>query len=261
MSCKCDHKRATYCDVGQGLLTTLKGAFDDKMAYARLNMDDSPDLQAAWHDAKTRFHDHLDGAQAVGGAGQNPEREQAPPETQTEELMIPPPSSGGSNIPPHPAGQFAVRCIDLIDLGLVERSYKGEKKVQHRIVLRFIAGETFEDEDGETQPLWVEDFFTWTCSEKGNLRKFLNSWRGRPFAEREMEEFNVAKLVGVPALIQVSHNIKPEKTYANIDSVMRLPNGMDVPAAPTGYVRVKDRPPREEETNDVTQAANDKMPF
>ena len=79
-----------------------------------------------------------------------------------------------------------------------------------------------------------------------------------------MEEFNVAKLVGVPALIQVSHNIKPEKTYANIDSVMRLPNGMDVSAAPTGYVRVKDRPPREE-TNDVTPSAEviagDGLPF
>ena len=58
MSC-CDHPRGVYCDVGQALRTVQRDAFDKKAAYARIDPDGNPELEAAWQDAKTRFYAHL----------------------------------------------------------------------------------------------------------------------------------------------------------------------------------------------------------
>lgn len=160
--------------------------------------------------------------------------------TQTEELMAR--ENAGSKIPPHPEGQFAAKCIDVIDHGMVERTWKGKTKQQHRISLRFWAGQHGKDGDGKDVPLWIEAWFTLSLAENSALRPFLQSWRGRPFTSEELKGFNVAKLVNATALIQVSHNRTATRTYANIDSIMRLPPGMEPPADFAGYVRVKDRP-------------------
>ena len=146
------------------------------------------------------------------------------------------------NIPPHPEGQFAAKCIDIVDLGMVEMTWQGQTRRKHRIFLRFFCGQYFEDESGERRPLWIDKYFTLSLHENSALRPFLEAWRGRKFTEEELRGFNVAKLLHADALIQVSHNITPEKTYANIDSIMRLPKGMEPAPMLEGYVRVKDRP-------------------
>jgi len=157
-----------------------------------------------------------------------------------EELII---SEGGaSNIPPHPADQFAAKCIDIIDYGLVEMTWQGRTKKKHRGCLRFFCGEYAEGDDGKEFPLWVDAWFTLTLNEKGSLRPFLESWRGRPFTADELKQFNLAQLVGADAFIQVVHKPKNGKTYANIASIMRLPRGTEPVQPPADYVRVKDRP-------------------
>lgn len=164
-----------------------------------------------------------------------------------------------SNIPTHPEGQFPAVCMDLIDLGMVERTWKGKVKKQHRIQVRFFCGEWFDDNEGKQRPLWVDAYFTLSLSEKSALRPFLESWRGQRFTDAELEGFNVAKLYAAPAFVQVEHNPTPQKTYANIKSIMRLPKSMEAPAIPPGYVRVKDRPT---ENGDAPRYDDDDdMPF
>ena len=148
----------------------------------------------------------------------------------------------GTSIPPHPSGQFPARCIDLIDYGLVEMTWQGNTKQKHRICLRFWCGEYGQDAEGKDMPLWVDAFFTLTLDERGSLRPFLQAWRGQAFTPEELKGFNVAVLVGKDAMLQVSHNTKGDRTYANIDSIMRLPRGMESVGDLPGYVRVKDRP-------------------
>jgi hypothetical protein len=150
--------------------------------------------------------------------------------------------SAGSSIPPHPQGQYAARCIDLIDYGMVQMTWQGRTKEKHRICLRFWCGEFGKDGEGKEIPLWVDAWFTLTLDERGSLRPFLQAWRGQAFTGPELAGFNVAVLVGVDAMVQVSHNVKGDRTYANIDSIMRLPKGMAGAGDLSGYVRVKDRP-------------------
>ena len=168
-----------------------------------------------------------------------------------EELIVK--AEGGTSFPPHPDGQHPAICIDIIDRGMVETEYKGEKKEKHKITLRFFCGQwtaTHDDNGNEVQkPLWVDAWFTASLHEKSALRPFLENWRGRAFTDEELAGFNVAKLLHVPAYLQLKHNKTPDRTYCNIGSIMALPKGMDAPQIPTDYVRVKDRPPQEEEND------------
>lgn len=155
--------------------------------------------------------------------------------------------NGGGSIPPHPEGQYAATCIDVIDMGNVEMHWQGQTRIKHRIVLRFYCGENFEDSEGREAPLWVDKWFTLSLHENSALRPFLETWRGKKFTTDELKGFDVAKLYKAPALIQVSHNQTADKTYANIDACLKLAKGMDAPGIPNGYVRVEDRPPKDEQ--------------
>jgi hypothetical protein len=186
----------------------------------------------------------------------------------SEELIA---SAGSSlSIPTHAEGQFPAVCIDIVDLGIVEMTWQGNTRRKHRMYLRFFCGETFTDDEGQERPLWVDQYFTVSLHENSALRPFLEKWRGKRFTAQELRGFNLMQLLHVPAYVQIAHNTKGEKTYANVDSVMRLPKGMEAPAVPESYVRVKDREYEDEDqsADGATHPGNpnwpeddDDMPF
>jgi hypothetical protein len=161
----------------------------------------------------------------------------------------------------HPEGVFAATCIDVIDLGEVKTTFKDKDKVVHKVVIRFWAGERNE----EQEPLYIGERFTLSLSERANLRKFLDAWRGRAFTEEELEQgFDLEKLLGVGAYVQVTHRKGNDgNTYANITSAMRLPQGVTPPEPLVAYIRVKDRDPKEQEHDaDVRSHHDDSdLPF
>jgi hypothetical protein len=66
--------------------------------------------------------------------------------------------------------------------------------------------------------------------EKASLRKWLESWRGKAFTEDESKQFDVAKLVGAPCLLNVIHKEKKDgNKRADIASVSTMPKGMTCP--------------------------------
>lgn len=188
--------------------------------------------------------------------------------------------SGGSSFNPHPAGQYAARCVDVVDVGWVKTQY-GPK---YRVRLVFFGGETEEketDEGKKTFPLLVFSTFSATLSERGNLRPFLESWRGQPFTEDELKKFDLEKLLHAPAFLQIVHNKSPDgtRTYANVKTIMKLPKGMKAPEAPEGFIRACERDdwtgpathpdqhsvdPEEREPQDTTDygsGTDDDLPF
>lgn len=145
--------------------------------------------------------------------------------------------SGGVDFKPHPTGPHAAVCCDIVDLGVWQDQYPGQApRDVRKIRLVFQTEEVREDGKRFT----VGRMFTASLGEKANLRKFIVSWRGVDFTEAELKAFNLVKLIGAPALIQVKHRVKGDKTYADIDSVMRLPKGMSKLVV-EDYIRVKDR--------------------
>lgn len=151
-------------------------------------------------------------------------------------------ASSGTDYKPAPEGQHQAVCCDVIDLGVMESTWQGKVNKRHKIRIVFQIGELRDDE----KPHTVSQMFTLSLDERGKLRPFLESWRGKKFAEAELVDgFDVERLIGANAIVQVVHNRREDKVFANINSIMAPLKGMEKMAVSGGYVRVQDREPEQ----------------
>ena len=138
---------------------------------------------------------------------------------------------GGGDFEPVPAGTHLARCLKVIDLGLQQTGSYGLK---HKVFIQFeVPGVRVQwrDSDGYEKegPALIGTRYTLSLNKKSILSQHLESWRGKPFTDDERKGFDIAKLVGVPAMLSVVHNQKGDRTYDNINAIMRPMQGVDVP--------------------------------
>lgn len=134
--------------------------------------------------------------------------------------------SGDKPFPIHPEGQFGARCVDVIDLGESVVNYPGTQPyLAQKVVLVFWTGEK-DEETGK--PLNLSNEFTLSMGKKANMRKFLESWRGKSYTEDEAKDgVPIDRLYGAPALISTEHKpTKAGKTFCAISSISPLPKAM-----------------------------------
>ena len=111
-------------------------------------------------------------------------------------------------------------CVGVIDLGTHTSQLYGPKR-SVRLLFEIDA----QRNDGKN--FVVNRDFGFTVSKKSALRAILDSWRGKPFSEQEEKEgFDLAKLLGQPAAVQVIHKEDGGNTYANVGTVTKLMKGM-----------------------------------
>jgi hypothetical protein len=140
--------------------------------------------------------------------------------------------------PPHEAGQFAAVCVDVIDLGLNVETFQGQPpEIKDKTALVFRT----ENAEGEDKPRYIHQEFATSMGKKSNMRKFLESWRGKAYTDEESRKNGIPldKLDGVGALITVAHKVSAKgNTYAVILSIAPLPKQMrDAMPAANGYKR------------------------
>lgn len=143
----------------------------------------------------------------------------------------------GTTFKPAPAGVHQGVCCDVVDMGLLEVTYAGQTKKQHKVRIVWQIEELMDD----GKPYIAQKRYTLSLHEKSNLRLDLQSWRGRPFTDDELRGFDLEKLLGVNCLLGIVHVNKAGETYANVTAVMPLKKGMPQIVASKDYVRVKDR--------------------
>jgi hypothetical protein len=68
-----------------------------------------------------------------------------------------------------------------------------------------------------------------SLNEKSTLYALLTSWRGKAFTPEELKRFDLGKIAGKPAFINVTHSVKGDRTYANLTSIMPLPKAIPAP--------------------------------
>jgi hypothetical protein len=162
-----------------------------------------------------------------------------------------------------PGGSHLGVCIDVVDLGMVKLNYSGKTKTQHKIRIVWQVGELREDGN----PFQVSKRYTLSLHEKSSLRKDLESWRGQPFTESQLEGWDVEGVIGVGAMLSVVQNANQGNVYANVAAIMRPPKGMTLPPVDPSYVRVQDRPKDEPGKIDEGpqtgewEASDDDVPF
>lgn len=140
--------------------------------------------------------------------------------------------SGGRDFKPIPAGAHLAICTMVADVGMQE-GFSG--KPQRKVYLRFeVPDERVEFErDGQKVegPAIIGKMYTLSLSEKANLRRDLENWRGRPFAPEELKGFDLSKLIGKPCQIAVTHDAKDGKVYANLNGIMGVSKDQKARAA------------------------------
>jgi hypothetical protein len=135
-----------------------------------------------------------------------------------------------------PPGVHQAVCVDVQDLGVLDVTWQGVTKKQHKIN---IAWQINEDRD-DGKPFLVFKRYTLSLHEKAGLRKDLESWLGRKFGRDEELGFDVESVIGLNCLLNITHNQSGEKTYANVSSVSPLMKGMGTMRA-RDFVRKCDR--------------------
>jgi hypothetical protein len=133
------------------------------------------------------------------------------------------------------AGNYVARCYRMVEIGTCDEEFLGVKKQMHKVRIGWELPtelKIFKPENGE-QPCVIDKEYTLSLAEKANLRKDLQSWRGKAFSEEEAEAFDITKLLGVPCMLNIIHvqgKKDPTKTYQAIGSVSPMPKGLICPA-------------------------------
>lgn len=135
-------------------------------------------------------------------------------------------------IEPIPAGVYVATCYGLVDLGTHANPVFGGE--QHKILVQWevpeVRGEFERDGQKVNLPRAISKRYTLSLSEKANLRKDLESWRGRKFTTQELAGFDLRTLLGATCQLQIVHDTSKEgRTYANIAAIMALPKGTPKP--------------------------------
>jgi len=98
-------------------------------------------------------------------------------------------------------------CYGVYDLGTQFNETFGNKN--HKVLLQWELPEARIDiqKDGEdlNLPRAQSKIYTLSLHEKANLRKDLESWRGKSFTATELEGFDLKNLLGVDCQLQVIH--------------------------------------------------------
>jgi len=139
----------------------------------------------------------------------------------------------GNNFELTPAGNHIARCYSMIEIGTVREEFKGEVKNLHKVRITWelpLEQRVFNPDKGE-QPFSISKEYTLSMHEKAILRKDLSSWRGKPFTEDEAKAFDVTRLLGIPCMLNVVHNVssKSGNTYANVAAITPMPKGTICP--------------------------------
>lgn len=140
-------------------------------------------------------------------------------------------SKEGGNFIPHPEGIYPAVCVDVMDLGLVETEFQGQRRMTPRLKLVFETEQRLEDGTVCT----VSKMFTASLHPKAQLAEFLGKWRGRPVVVGE--SIDLGKLIGACCTVVVSHQQNSVgRTYASLDAISKptkklAPSGTYDPAA------------------------------
>lgn len=141
-------------------------------------------------------------------------------------------TGGGGDFSPMPVGNHVAVCNMVVDLGLQRTvSQQFGEKIKHQVWIRWETPDEqmeWTDRDGNKQTgnRVIGKTYTVSLHENANLRRDLESWRGRPFTPEELSGFDISKLLGVPAMVNVLHEQKNGKTYANVAGVTPLPKSL-----------------------------------
>tara|TARA_R110001599_G_scaffold156298_3_gene342175 strand:+ start:478 stop:1104 length:627 start_codon:yes stop_codon:yes gene_type:complete len=142
-------------------------------------------------------------------------------------------STGATQRTLAPTGNHLARCVKMVHIGTAEETIQGKVKKLNKVKLYWeLPDEThvFKEENG-AEPFMVSKEYTLSMSDRANLRKDLESWRSKPFKEKQAEEFDITVLLGIPCMINVIHKTAKSSgnEYVVVSGITPLPKRVECP--------------------------------
>ncbi len=124
---------------------------------------------------------------------------------------------------PIPVGLHKAVCYSIVDYGTQETAYGPKHQMKITFELPDIRMEYEKDGKMINSPRVISTRnLTISTHERSNMGKLLKEWLGTP-----SDNFDTASLLGLNAQLFVVHNEVDETTYANIQSIVPLSEGME----------------------------------
>jgi len=135
-----------------------------------------------------------------------------------------------------PTGSHVARCVQIIDLGTqddVSPTYGARIVHKARVTWELPLEKRVFDETKGEQPFFVSKKYTVSLTDKSNLTKDLQSWRGKSFTEEELKGFELKNILGKVCMVSIIHKVGKQsgKTNEEITAVSQIPKGLTVPPA------------------------------
>lgn len=156
------------------------------------------------------------------------------------------------------SGTHRAVCCAIWNLGLQKSTFNNEEKIQHKIIIAWEIAQLIDAPESEYhgKPYMLNKKYTLSLGDKANLRKDLESWRGKPFSADELKGFDVEKLYGINCLLGIKHEADrndASKVYANVTAI--LPPMKDTEKLVP--IRTREEPPPKWVLEKIAQALPD----
>jgi hypothetical protein len=139
----------------------------------------------------------------------------------------------GVDFEPIPEDLHPAICFAIWDVGTQLEEIMGHSKKVHRVVIAWELPNVrakFEKEGRSIDvPRTVSRKYRLSLHKKAQLRKDLESWRGKQFTEDQLKGFDLRNVLSAPCQLQIIHNKEGDKTYANISAITKWTFGAPPP--------------------------------
>ncbi len=124
-----------------------------------------------------------------------------------------------------PTGMIRAVCVFVNDIGTHISQFMGEQTIARKMIVSWELDEKMTKGEYAGKPFMMNRFYTMSLAKKANLRKDLESWRGRPFTDEELKGFDVEKLIGANCYLNLMWNEANDKVV--IKTITQLPKGVE----------------------------------
>lgn len=134
--------------------------------------------------------------------------------------------NGGGSFTPAPVGTHVARCFRIIDLGTQHGEYQGKPTRRNQILVSWELPDELIEIEGEQRPATTSKFYTNSLGDKANLRRDLESWRGKALTDDEIRRFDLENILGKPCMLTV---VGGENGKTKVATVSGLPKNTKCP--------------------------------
>ena len=124
-------------------------------------------------------------------------------------------------------GIYHATCFRMVDLGTQDNTYKGETNKKLQVRLDFEITEALDPDTNQVlmadgRPFGVGKEYTAYLFESANIRKDLESWRGKSFTHEELDSLELTDFLGCTVKIEVGLTKQTAEFAGGNPKIMRL---------------------------------------